>query len=112
MGRRRKLEKPAQGKPEEEKRLGLTREEQETIICFNKGEQEATVFTYEYRWQKHIEKKMGIEPFMVNKFGGKEYKMDKHRISMPRVPNKIKHIMSPEQKVKVLAALKRARDNR
>jgi hypothetical protein len=31
---------------------GLNREEQETIINFNKGEKLASIFTYDRRWQR------------------------------------------------------------
>jgi hypothetical protein len=69
--------------------MGLTNYEQATIINFNKEKDVAYVFTYEKRWQKHMENKLGIKPFMDNGKGGREYKVDKKRISMPRAPKKM-----------------------
>lgn len=60
--------------------------EKETIITFNKGEKEASIFTYEKTWQKHLETRFNISPISDNGYGGKEYLVDKHRIKMPRAP--------------------------
>ena len=62
---------------------------QETIINFNKEEKIAYIFTYEKTWQKHLESKLGLKPTMVNRFGGKEYQIDKKRIKMPRALRKL-----------------------
>ena len=67
----------------------LSRFEQETIINFNKGEDEASVFTYEGTWQRHLEKKMGLKPIYDNGKGGREYLLPKSRIKMPRSPRKL-----------------------
>ena len=67
----------------------LTSYEQETIINFNKAEDIAYIFTYEKRWQKHLEGRLGLKPVMDNGFGGKEYIIDKKRIPMPRVPRRL-----------------------
>ena len=69
--------------------MSLSKIEQETIINFNKEEREAFIFTYEETWQKHLEKKLGLKPFMDNGHGGKEYKIDKKRIKPPRAPMKL-----------------------
>jgi hypothetical protein len=66
--------------------MGLSRFEQETIINFNKLDDFADVFTYEFTWQRHIENKLGIKPYADNGNGGKSYKVPKSRISKPRAP--------------------------
>ena len=81
----------------------LEKFEQETIINFNKGEKTASIFTYEKTWQRHLEKKLGLKPIMVNSFGGKEYEIDKSRIKMPHAKRKL----SRKQKG-VLAAARNA----
>ena len=83
----------------------LSRFEQETIINFNKGEDEASVFTYEGTWQRHLEKKMGLKPIYDNGKGGREYLLPKSRIKMPRSPR----ILSPTAKKQKIEALKKAR---
>ena len=60
--------------------------EKETIIVFNKGEKEASIFTYEKTWQKHLETRFNIKPVLVNNYGGKSYIINKNRIMKPRAP--------------------------
>ena len=67
----------------------LTSCEQETIINFNKAEDVAYIFTYEKTWQKHLEKKLGIEPTLDNGYGGKGYELPKKMIKPPRAPRKL-----------------------
>ena len=67
----------------------LSAYEQETIILFNRGEDTATIFTYEKTWQKHLESKLGLKPIMDNGFGGKEYELPKSRIKPPRAPRRL-----------------------
>lgn len=67
----------------------LTRYELETVINFNKGDNMATIFTYEKMWQRHIEKKLGIKPYLDNGYGGKSYKLPKSKISKPRASMKL-----------------------
>jgi hypothetical protein len=62
------------------------RNEQETIINFNKAEDVAHIFTYEKTWQQHLEKRLGLKPTMDNGFGGKAYEIPKKRIRPPRAP--------------------------
>lgn len=64
----------------------LTGFEQETIINFNKDDKTASIFTYEKRWQKHLEQKLGLKPTLDNGFGGKAYEINKKRIPLPRKP--------------------------
>lgn len=78
--------------------------EQETIINFNREEKEATIFTYEKTWQNHLEDRLHLKPTMDNGFGGREYVLDKKRISMPRAPRKMT--------AKALKALEAARKKR
>jgi len=60
--------------------------EKETIINFNKGEEEASIFTYEKTWQKHLETRFGIKPDFTNSAGGRSYTINKNRIMKPRAP--------------------------
>ena len=78
---------------------GVARVEQETIICFNKEDSEAHVFTYEFTWQRHIEQRFGVKPIMDNGFGGKEYVVPKSRIGKPLAP-RAKKVLTEEQKAK------------
>jgi hypothetical protein len=67
----------------------LSMYERETIITFNEEEPIARVFTYNKRWQKHLENKLELKPTLDNGLGGKGYELDKKRIPMPRVPRKL-----------------------
>ncbi len=67
----------------------LTNYEQETIINFNKEEKIAYIFTYDRRWQKHLEKKLGLKPVKDNGFGGRDYELPKSTIKLPRAPRKL-----------------------
>ena len=72
----------------------LSNSEKETIIVFNETPEPAHIFTYNKNWQSHLEKKVGLEPEMVNSLGGKSYIIDKSRIKPPRA----KLQLTPEQK--------------
>ena len=72
----------------------LTNYEKETIILFNEDEKSANVFTYNKRWQKHIEERMHLLPDEVNTDDGRTYTLPKNTIRLPL----IKRTMSPEQK--------------
>jgi len=85
--------------------MPLTPYEQETIINFNKGEGMAYIFTYDKKWQRHLEKRIGLRPVMDNGHGGKEFLIDKKRIPMPRVPRKL----SDEQKMELAGRFSKAR---
>jgi hypothetical protein len=100
-------------KPKELRGRFLTRYELETVINFNKEEDMAVVFTYEKSWQKHIEKRMGIQPYLDNGFGGKSYKIPKNRIRKPLAfRTGAKRTLSPERKKQLAETLKRAREQR
>lgn len=81
-------------KPKELRGRNLTAYELETVVNFNKTKDDAVIFTYEKSWQKHIEKRMGIKPFLDNDFGGKSYKVPKKLIRKPSV----KRIFTDEQR--------------
>jgi len=67
----------------------VNRHERETIITFDDSKDPAHIFTYNKAWQKHLEKNLGLKPTMTNRFGGREYDIDKSRIKMPRAPKKL-----------------------
>jgi len=75
--------------------MPLTRYEQETIINFNEAEDTADVFTYNEKWQRHLES-LGFKSYRTNSFGGKDYTIPKHMIHLPR--KKIE--LSPEEKAR------------
>jgi len=80
-------------------RISLSRYEKETIINFNEGEDEASIFTYNKTWQKHLEKRLGLKAVWDNGSGGKEYHISKKRIKPPRVPRVVK--LTDEQRTKI-----------
>jgi len=84
--------------------MQLSNEEKETTITFDETPAEAIIFTYNKRWQTHLEKKLGLKP-RDNGFGGKEYHIAKSRIPLPRAPRKL----SPEQRQKMGERLQKAR---
>ena len=57
--------------------------EQETVINFNEQEDEATVLTFNKRWQRQIENKMNIEPDEVNVDGSRGYTIPKKSLRLP-----------------------------
>lgn len=88
--------------------MHLSNEEKETLISFDESSAEATIFTYSKRWQKHLEKKLGLKPTRDNGCGGREYHIAKSRIPLPRVPRKL----SPEQRRKNIERLQKARQQK
>jgi len=85
--------------------MQLSNEEKETLISFDETPAEAVIFTYNKRWQIHLEKKLGLKPVLNNGYGGKEYHIAKRRIPLPRAPKNL----SPEQKKKMGERLQKAR---
>jgi len=85
----------------------LSPQERETILGFNEGEPTGWIFTYNKMWQKHLEGKLGLKPVKDNGEGGREYEIDKKRISMPRALKKVK--LSPEQRKAIGERLQKAR---
>ena len=84
---------------------GLSNYEQETIINFNKDEPVAHIFTYEKKWQRHLEGKLGLTPKSDNGFGGRDYELPKNRISRPRA----KRVLSANHKKRLTTTLAKAR---
>ena len=63
-------------------------EEQETIITWDKAGDMAIVYTFEPRWQKHIEDVLGIKPSKKTKRGyAREYEISKSWLRLPRRPS-------------------------
>jgi len=89
-------------------RTVLTNEEKETLICFDETSADATIFTYNAKWQRHLEGRFGLKPVQDNGYGGKEYHIPKSRIRMPQVPKK----MSEEQRQKLAGRLREARQQK
>jgi len=88
--------------------MKLSLVEQETIIIFNRFEDEAYVFTYDPVWQRHMEA-LGCKKVEDNGIGGKEYEIDKRRIPKPRAKRRE---MSAEQKAIVGERFRKAREAR
>lgn len=83
----------------------VARNEQETIINFNEEDEIADIFTYNKKWQKHLEQKLGLKPVMDNGSEGRAYQIVKKRIPLPRVPMKL----SAEAREKIADRLKKGR---
>jgi|GEM_PF-2292556 len=77
--------------------MALTNEEKETIITFDETPADADIFTYNKRYQKHLEQKLGIKPYSTNGAGGRDYKVPKARLRLPQA----KRVYSPEQQEKM-----------
>lgn len=67
----------------------LSNEERETLISFDETPADAVIFTYNKRWQRHLEQRLGLKPTMNNGYGGREYHIPKKRIPLPRAPKKL-----------------------
>jgi hypothetical protein len=110
MGRRKKI-LDAKANKETKPVSGLSGHEQETVITFNKSEPIAEIFTYEHRWQKRMEEGFHLTSKYDNGFGGRAYEIDKHRISLPRIPRTgAKRTMTPEHLAKLAEGRKRAKE--
>ena len=86
----------------------MDKDERETIINWCEADTEASIFTYERKWQNHMEKKLGLKPVMNNGFGGKEYHLAKDRIRMPLAPRKL----SAEQRQNIGRRLSQGRSKK
>jgi hypothetical protein len=108
-GRKKTVEELTKARNYVPKLHKVSPEEQETIINFNKGEQNASVFTYDERWQKRMEKQFGLMPVFENGFGGKEYIVDKKRIMLPRPKGTSVRVYTDEEKKAVAERLRKYR---
>ena len=71
------------------RRTPLSLAERETIVRFDESPAPASVFTYNRRWQQHIEQRLGIKPEWANDRGGREYLVPKSRLRPPLAPRKL-----------------------
>ena len=63
-------------------------EEQETVITWDRAGDTATIYTFEPRWQKHMEDVLGIQPSKKMKRGyAREYEIPKQWLRLPRKPS-------------------------
>jgi hypothetical protein len=74
----------------------LSRQEQETIINFNKAEHIAYIYTCSKSWINHFEKKLGIKPTKTHSHA-REYECPKGWIRKPLKPRQV----SESQKTKI-----------
>ena len=81
--------------------MRLTREEQETIINFNQGEQTAHIYTCSKSWMSHLENKLGLKPTKLYGTYAREYELPKTWIRKPRKPRKV----SEERRAKLAQRL-------
>jgi hypothetical protein len=67
--------------------------DKETIIIFNPVDKDAQIWTYDKRWQTHIETKLGIKPNLIHdridNGGGRDYTVPKRFIVLPRRARKL-----------------------
>lgn len=64
----------------------LPPKDRETVIMMNDADDEATIITYSFKWQKHIENKFNIRTCLEARMGcvgAKAYKIPKECIKMP-----------------------------
>lgn len=80
--------------------------EQETIINFCEGEDEADIYTHSEKWINRLEK-IGLKPYAENSDGAKSYKLSKKLLKLPRA----KVEMSEERRKAVSERFKKMRDS-
>ena len=84
-------------------------EEQETIISWDKAGDIAIIYTFEPRWQKHIEDVLGIKPSKKTKRGyARDYEIPKKWLPLPRKPRQA----SPKQREVLSVARQAAQGHR
>ncbi|MFC2017155.1 hypothetical protein ACFLUD_01925 [Chloroflexota bacterium] len=67
----------------------LSKQEQETIIVYNRADDTANIFTYDKALQRHLENNLGVKPEGDNGFHGRDYILPKSYIPRPRKPKKL-----------------------
>lgn len=82
--------------------MRLSRQEQETIINFNQGDETASIYTCSKAWMRHFEKGLKLKPTTVYSYA-REYECPKAWIRKPRKPRKL----SESQKVNLRRRLSR-----
>jgi len=79
-------------------RRELTKSEQESYIWWNEDpDEQAELFTYNEKWQRHFEKVLKIQPIETTEWGARVYRFDKKRIPLPRLPKNL----TDEQRKKI-----------
>ena len=88
----------------------MNKEDIETIINYNRGENTASVFTYDPTLQRHMENRLQVKVSRDYGKHGKEYIIPKKWIPKPRITKQ--RIMTDEQRENASARLKKARENK
>ena len=84
--------------------MRLSKQEQETIINFNQGEDTASIYTCSKAWMRHCEKILKLKPTTKYSYA-REYECPKAWIKFPRKPRKLSEI----NKIKLRQRLSRKR---
>lgn len=69
--------------------MGLSKQEQETIINFNQAEHTAYFYTCSKPWMAHMEKVLGLRPTRIHGSYAREYECPKSWIRKPRKPRRL-----------------------
>jgi len=77
--------------------MTLSRQERETIINFNEGEDTANIYTCSKSWMCHMEDVLGLKPTNIYGSHAKEYEIPKTWVRKPHKPRQL----SEEQKQKL-----------
>jgi hypothetical protein len=88
----------------------MNKEDIETIINYNRGEDIASVFTYDPTLQRHMENRLHVGIYRDYGKHGKEYIVPKKWIPKPRMPRQ--RVMTDEQRTNASERLKKARENK
>ncbi|MFC1872853.1 hypothetical protein ACFLYV_03960 [Chloroflexota bacterium] len=78
----------------------LTKNEQESVINFNQGDDKASIYTCSKPWINHLENTLGLKPSFPNS-KGREYELPKSWLRLPRKPR----VLSEEQRAKTVERL-------
>ena len=68
--------------------MRLTKQEKETIINFNEGDDIAYIYTCSKSWINHLEKKLGLRSTTIYSYA-REYECPKSWVIKPRKPKKL-----------------------
>lgn len=84
--------------------MRLSKQEQETIINFNQGEDTAYIYTCSKAWMRYCEKVLKLRPTTKHSYA-REYECPKAWIKFPRKPKKLSE--SHKQKLRQVLSQKR-----
>jgi len=59
--------------------------ESTTVISFDEENDLATILTYSKKWQRYLEKVMGLEPVYILATGSRFYEVGKKFINLPEL---------------------------